>query len=61
MSLPPRSHLVALSSGRGGDTPPVGRQGALLKATGGRSGLKAHRLQLPPAGRLSAQTEAPIL
>lgn len=61
MSLPPRSHLVALSSGRGGDTPPVGRQDALLKATGGRSGLKAHRLQLPPAERLSAQTEAPIL
>lgn len=34
-SLPPHLHLVALRSGRRGDTPPVGRQDALLKATGG--------------------------
>lgn len=65
VSLPPRSHLVALSSGRGGDTPPVGRQDALLKATGGRSGLKAHRHRVcsfPQRGDcLWAQTRAPIL
>lgn len=34
-SLPPHLHLVALRSGRRDDTPPVGRQDALLKATGG--------------------------
>ncbi|CAB1453797.1 unnamed protein product [Pleuronectes platessa] len=34
VSLPPHSHLVALRSGRRGDTPPVGRQDSLLKATG---------------------------
>lgn len=65
VSLPPRSHLVALSSGRGGDTPPVGRQDALLKATGGCSGLKAHRHRVcsfPQRGDcLWAQTRAPIL
>lgn len=33
-SLHPHLHLVALRSGRRGDTPPVGRQDALLKATG---------------------------
>lgn len=35
-SLPPHLHLVALRSGRRGDTPPVGRRDALLKATWGQ-------------------------
>lgn len=34
-SLPPHLHLLALRSGRRDDTPPVGRQDSLLKATGG--------------------------
>lgn len=45
-SLPPHLHLVALCSGRRGDTPPVGRQDALLKATGGHTpdqGTHRHR------------------
>lgn len=56
-SLPPRSHLVALSSGRRGDTPPVGRQDALLKATGGRSGLTDTESAASPAGRLPASSD----
>lgn len=34
-SLPPHLHLVKQRFGRRGDTPPVGRQDALLKATVG--------------------------
>lgn len=38
-SLPPHLHLVKQSSGRSGDTPPVGRQDALLEATVGAPSL----------------------
>ncbi len=61
-SLPPHLHLVALRSGRRGDTPPVGRQDALLKATvgGGGEGTRSRdsptpTLPLPPAEETGCQ------
>lgn len=46
-SLPPHLHLVvALRSGRRGDTPPVGRQDAVLKAKGGEHAGPGHSHQV---------------